>query len=81
MKIVDKTKKPDKVELIEIEAGMCFKVTDDRFDCEDSIFIRTCTNIYEDINSVCLNDGDVEKFPADTECIIVDTELTVTAKK
>lgn len=81
MKIIDKTKKPDKVEFIELKAGDCFKVDDDRFDCTDNIFIRTNLGAFKECNAVCLDDGEVEEFPTDTECIIVDTELTVRIKK
>ena len=81
MKIIDKTRRPDVVELIDIEACECFKVVDSRFDNEDAIFIRTNVNVYNECNAVCLNDGVIECFPSDTECILVDVELIVTHKK
>ena len=81
MKIIDKTRRPDIVELVDIEAGECFKVEDSRYDCDGGIFIRTNVNVYDKGNAVCLNDGTTECFPSDTECILIDVELTVTHKK
>lgn len=81
MKIIDKTKRPDIVEFWEIdEAGTCFKIDDSRFDTED-IFMRTSGKILEDHNAIRLVNGSLESLPSDTECILLDSELTVTIKK
>ena len=80
MKIIDKTKRLEIVELSEIEAGTCFKIDDSRFDTED-IFMRTNENIFHDNNVIRLVNGSLESLPTDTECILLDSELTVTIKK
>lgn len=81
MKIIDETKKPDIVELVEVKVGECFKVVDDRFECEDNVFLRTNRGVLCECNAVCLDDGELKEFPSDTECVIVDTELTIRFKK
>lgn len=80
MKIIDKTKRPDIVEFCEIEHGVCFKITDDRFDTDD-VFMRTNANMFHDNNAIRLETGALESLPTDTECILLDAELTVTIKK
>jgi hypothetical protein len=80
MKIIDKTTRPDVVEFWEIEAGTCFKIDDSRFDTED-IFMRTNANMFHDDNVIRLVNGSLESLPTDTECILLDSELTVTIKK
>ena len=80
MKIIDKTKRPDIVEFCEIEHGECFKIDDSRFDTDD-VFMRTNSNMFHDNNAVRLTNGSLESLPTDTECILLDTELTVTLKK
>lgn len=80
MKIIDKTKRPDIVEFCEIEHGVCFKIDDSRFDTDD-VFMRTDTNMFEDNNAIRLVSGKLESLPIDTECILLDAELTVTIKK
>ena len=79
MKIIDKTKGFDTVEFCEIEHGACFKITDNRFDTDD-VFMRTNSNMFRDNNAIRLETGTLESLPADTECVLLDAELTVTIK-
>lgn len=85
MKIIDKTKRPDIVEFCEIEHGVCFKITDSRFDTDffntDDVFMRTNANMFKDNNAIRLETGTLESLPIDTECMLLDAELTVTIKK
>lgn len=80
MKIIDKTKRPDIVEFCELEHGTCFKIDDSRFDTDD-VFMRTNANMFKDNNAIRLASGELESLPTDTECILLDAELTVTIKK
>ncbi len=81
MKIIDKTTRPDVVNFWEIETGTCFKIDDSRFDTED-IFMKTSGKILEDgSNVIRLGNGSLESLPSNTECILLDCELTVTIKK
>lgn len=79
MKIIDKTKRPDIIEFCEIEAGTCFKIDDSRFDTDD-VFMRTNSNMFEEDSAIRLETGSLESLPTDTECILLDAELTVTIK-
>ena len=43
--------------------------------------MRTSANMFHDDNVIRLLNGSLESLPTDTECILLDSELTVTIKK